>query len=125
MVRVALDDDGNDRVVNVLVGEEAEDIRLTHNVDGQPLVCDEHMDRLDPDNPTAQRAAHEAGDRQWPDADTWEGGPDALRFPRPVRPGRPRRRRRRRRPRTPRPSQLTSHPHHLTRTPRSNQSATP
>ena len=32
-------------------------------------------------DPTAQRAAREAEDRQWPDAETWEDGPDALRFP--------------------------------------------
>jgi hypothetical protein len=81
MVCVALDDDGNDRVVNVVVGEEAEDIRLAHDADGQPLVYDEGMERLDPDDPTAQRAEREAEDRQWPEADTWEGGPDALRFP--------------------------------------------
>ncbi|MFI5898365.1 hypothetical protein ACIA5D_50660 [Actinoplanes sp. NPDC051513] len=33
------------------------------------------------DDPTGQRAAREAEDRQWPDADTWDTGPDALRFP--------------------------------------------
>ncbi len=81
MVCVALDADGSDRVVNVVVAVEAEDVRLARDADGQPLVYDEHMERLDPDEPTARRAAAEADDRQWPDADTWEHGPDALRFP--------------------------------------------
>jgi hypothetical protein len=81
MVCVDVDEDGNDRVVNVVVGEEAEDIRLARDADRHPLVYDEHMDRLDPDDATAKRAAREAEDRQWPDADAWEAGPDALRFP--------------------------------------------
>jgi tetratricopeptide (TPR) repeat protein len=39
------------------------------------------MEPLEPNDPTAQRAASEAEDREWPDADTGEGDPDALRFP--------------------------------------------
>jgi hypothetical protein len=82
MVCVNVDGDGNDVVVSVVIGEEPEDIRLARDTDGQPLIYDEHMDRLDPEDPTAQRAAREAEDRQWPEAGTWESGPDALRFPR-------------------------------------------
>jgi hypothetical protein len=80
MVCVAVDDEG-ERVINVVVGEDAEDIRLARNPEGQPLVYDEHMELLDPNDPTAQCAVREAEDRQWPDAVEWEGGPDALRFP--------------------------------------------
>lgn len=80
MVCVAIDDGGH-RVVNVVIGQEAEDIRLARDAGGQPLVYDEHMELLDPSDPTAQHAAREAEDRQWPDAETWENGPDALRFP--------------------------------------------
>lgn len=78
MVCVAIDDDGGHRVVNVVIGEEAEEIRLARGPGGQPLVYDEHMELLDPSDPTAQHAVREA---QWPDAETWENGPDALRFP--------------------------------------------
>ncbi len=39
------------------------------------------MELLGPSDPTVQRAAREADDRKWPDAETWEDGPDALRFP--------------------------------------------
>jgi hypothetical protein len=81
MVCVAIDDDGAERVVNVVIGEELEDIRLARNAEGQPLIYDEHMELLDPNDHTAQRAAREAEDREWPDPDEWEGGPDALRFP--------------------------------------------
>ncbi len=81
MVCVAIDDDGGHRVVNVVIGEEAEDIRLARDAGGQPLVYDEHMELLDPGDPAAQHAAREAEDRQWPDAETWGNGPDALRFP--------------------------------------------
>jgi hypothetical protein len=77
MVCVAIDDYGAERVVNVVIGEELEDIRLARNAEGQPLIYDEHMELLDPNDHTAQRAAREAEDRGWPDPDEWEGGPDA------------------------------------------------
>jgi hypothetical protein len=50
-VCVAVDDVGDDRVVNVAIGEEAEDIRLARDAEGQPLVNDEHMELLDPGDP--------------------------------------------------------------------------
>jgi hypothetical protein len=39
------------------------------------------MELLDPADATAQRAVREAEDREWPEPDEWESGPDALRFP--------------------------------------------
>jgi len=81
MVCVAIDDYGAERVVNVVISEEPEDIRLARNAEGQPLIYDEHMELLDPADATAQRAVREAEDREWPEPDEWESGPDALRFP--------------------------------------------
>lgn len=80
MVCVAIDDDG-ERVVNVVVGEDAEDIRLTLSHDRRPLVYDEHMELLDPADAAVEAALREAEDRDWPEPDTWERGPDALRYP--------------------------------------------
>lgn len=79
MVCVAIDDDGAEWVVNVVVGEETEDIRLARGHHGQPLVYDEHMELLDPTDSTARAALREAEDRQWPEPGEWAGGPDALR----------------------------------------------
>lgn len=80
MVCVALDDAG-DRVVTVVVGEETEDLVLAHDARGQTLVYDELMNLLETGDSTAARALGEAEDRQWPDPQDWEGGPDALRLP--------------------------------------------
>lgn len=81
MVCVDLDEAGDERVVNVVIGEEPEDLRPVGNTEGQPLVYDEYMQLLGPGEASAQRALREAERRQWPEPDTWEAGPDALRFP--------------------------------------------
>jgi hypothetical protein len=80
MVCVATGDDG-ERVAGVVIGEEPGDIRLARSHDGHPLVYDEHMELLDPGDATAQAAAREAEDRDWPEPGEWESGPDALRHP--------------------------------------------
>lgn len=80
MVCVAIDDEET-RVVNVVIGQEPEDIQLARSLDRRPLVYDEHMELLDTDDPTAAEALSEAEDRQWPPEREWESGPDALRFP--------------------------------------------
>jgi hypothetical protein len=80
MVCVAIDAQG-ERVVNVVLAEDAEDIRLARSHDGQPLVYDERMELLNPNDATAQAALREAEDRDWPGPAEWDGGPDPLRYP--------------------------------------------
>nr|MBA3489683.1 hypothetical protein [Longispora sp. (in: high G+C Gram-positive bacteria)] len=81
MVCVAINEDGSQRVVNVVIGEEPEDIHLARNTEGQPLVFDEQMELLEPGDITAHQAIRDSEEREWPNPDEWEGGPDALRFP--------------------------------------------
>jgi len=80
MVCVAIDDD-EARVVNVVIGQEPQDIQLARSFDRRPLVYDESMELLDADDPTAAEALSEAEDRQWTPEPEWESGPDPLRFP--------------------------------------------
>lgn len=81
MVCVAIDDNGDTRVVNVVVGEEDQDINLAHSSQGHPLVYDERMELLDPADHTVKQALSEAEDRDWPEPAEWDGGPDPLRYP--------------------------------------------
>lgn len=82
MVCVAIDDDGAERVVNVVVAEDDEDIRLARGHDGKALVYDERMELLDPaTDASAQAAMREAEDRDWPGPAEWDGSPDPLRYP--------------------------------------------
>jgi hypothetical protein len=81
MVCVAIDDDGSDRVINVVIGEELEDLHAALGAHGQALVYDEHMELLDPADLTGSRAVRVAEDRNWPKPEDWEGGPDPLRYP--------------------------------------------
>jgi len=81
MVCVAVDEHGEHRVVNVVVGEEHQDLRLIRDDEGTPLVYDEQMERLPGDDPTLIAAVSEAEDREWPHPTEWESGPDALRYP--------------------------------------------
>ena len=81
MVCVDIDDDAGQRVITVVIADEADDVRLARDDEGRPLVYDEHMRPLDPADATGPRAVTEAEDRDWPDPDEWDAGPDALRVP--------------------------------------------
>lgn len=86
MVCVDIDEDGyTGKVVNVVLATEHDDISLARDYRGQFLVYDETMHRIDSDNDgseTGTRAVTIADRRdEWPPADDWEQGPDALRYP--------------------------------------------
>ena len=81
MVCVDIDDDAGQRVISVVIADEADDGRLARDDGGRPLVYDEHMRLLDPADAASSRAVAEAEDRDWPDPDEWDAGPDALRVP--------------------------------------------
>jgi hypothetical protein len=81
MVCVEIDETGYDgEVVNVVLGNEHDDIALARDHRGHFLVYDENMDRVETDEPTEGRALTIAEHRDWPAQPTWEESPDALRF---------------------------------------------
>ena len=83
MVCVELDESGyGGKVVNVVLGNEHDDISLARDWRGQFLVYDETMQRIeDAGEQTDTRAVTIAERREWPDPLDWEEGPDALRYP--------------------------------------------
>lgn len=85
MVCVEIGEDGYEgKVINVVLATDHEDIALARDYRGQFLVYDETMNRLDSDNDgseTGGRAITIADNREWPNVDDWEQGPDALRYP--------------------------------------------
>lgn len=83
MVCVELDPDdpSSGTVVNVVLGEEEQDITLARDHRGTALVYDENMQRPQDPTPVDRHAITIAEHRQWPDQPDWEHGPDALRYP--------------------------------------------
>jgi hypothetical protein len=82
MVCVDLDDTGHGgTVVNVVLGDEHDDIHLARDHHGHFLVYDQGMQRIEADEETEDRAITIAEYREWPDRLAWEEGADALRYP--------------------------------------------
>ena len=74
MVCVEIDETGGG-VVNVVLGNEHDDIALARDHRGHFLVYDENMDRVETDEPTEGRALTIAEHREWPAQLDWEEGP--------------------------------------------------
>ncbi|PSK66037.1 hypothetical protein B0E53_02017 [Micromonospora sp. MH33] len=82
MVCVELGDDGyTGKVVNVVLGDEHDDLNLARDYRGHFLIYDETMERVSVDERAATRAVTIAEHREWPDRLDWDEGPDALRYP--------------------------------------------
>jgi hypothetical protein len=82
MVCVELDDDGHTgTVVNVVLGDEQQDVELARDHLGRFLVYDETMQPVQADDSTAALAITISEHRDWPERPDWEEGPDALRYP--------------------------------------------
>jgi len=82
MVCVELDEAGqNGKVVNVVLGDEHDDVALARDHRGHFLVYDDAMQRIRTDEGTEGRAINIAEYREWPDRHDWGEGPDALRYP--------------------------------------------
>jgi hypothetical protein len=82
MVCVEIDEAGYDgEVVNVVLGNEHDDIALARDHRGHFLVYDEAMQRVETDVPAELRAITVAEHRDWPTQLDWEEGLDTLRYP--------------------------------------------
>lgn len=82
MVCVEIDEAGYDgNVVNVVLGNEHDDIALARDHRGHFLVYDDAMQRIETGDQTEGRAITIAEHRDWPTQLDWEEGPDALRYP--------------------------------------------
>lgn len=82
MVCVDLGDDGyTGKVVNVVLGDEHNDLHLARDHRGHFLIYDEKMQPVTGDEPPATRALSIAEYREWPDRLDWNEGLDALRYP--------------------------------------------
>jgi len=82
MVCVEIDEAGYDGgVVNVVLGNEHDDIALARDHRGHFLVYDDAMQRIETGDQTEGRAITIAEHRDWPTQLDWEEGPDALRYP--------------------------------------------
>jgi hypothetical protein len=82
MVCVELGDDGyTGKVVNVVLGDEPDDLHLARDFRGHFLIYDETMERVSVDERPATRAVTIAENREWPDRLDWDEGPDVLRYP--------------------------------------------
>lgn len=82
MVCVDIDEAGGDGdIINVVLGNDTDDIHLSRDHRGGFLVYDNDMERIEDgdDEGTAVSIAERRG--EWPDRLQWEEGPDALRFP--------------------------------------------
>jgi hypothetical protein len=83
MVCVEISDaEEHEQITKVVLGVEADDIRLARDHDGHYLLYDEHMERVSADEPFSRQSLAAADDRDaWPQRPDWEEGPDALRDP--------------------------------------------
>jgi hypothetical protein len=112
MVCVELDEAGqNGKVVNVVLGDEHDDVALARDHRGHFLVYDDAMQRIRTDEGTEGGAINIAEYREWPDRHDWEEGPGRPALPEPLRRHRARPRHRvRPRPGHTRPRRARAHP---------------
>ena len=82
MVCVDLDDGtATGMVIDVVLGDEHEDLKLARDHRGSLLVYDAMMNPVASSEQRALRAIAIAESRDWPNRLDWNQGPDVLRYP--------------------------------------------